>query len=133
MILERFSLECPILYLVNEDIFPSALVKGRSFFDFVARSDEDKVRTAMETIKGWGVNERGSPSDGGFGFNRFKIFLKGRNSRQEKFPHSIGLIGSLFDIFKIKKRPSNRCTALTTPTYTGRYCHNAVPCAPLPR
>lgn len=53
---------------------------GRSFFDFVSRSDEVRVRTAMETIKGWGVNERGHPSDGGFGFNKFRIVLRGKDS-----------------------------------------------------
>lgn len=69
-----------MLYISNDDIFSPQTVMDRSFFDFVSRSDEVRVRTAMETIKGWGVNERGHPSDGGFGFNKFRIVLRGKDS-----------------------------------------------------
>ncbi|MCQ8865484.1 hypothetical protein, partial [Escherichia coli] len=66
LILDRFSLHCTILHLTNADILPPA-AKGRPFYDFVAPQDEEKVRAAMDTVKGWGVNEQGHPSDGGFG------------------------------------------------------------------
>ncbi|KIK18622.1 hypothetical protein PISMIDRAFT_684071, partial [Pisolithus microcarpus 441] len=32
-------------------------------------------------VKAWGINERGQPSDGGFGFSRFTLLHKGRDSR----------------------------------------------------
>ncbi|KIK13530.1 hypothetical protein PISMIDRAFT_688600 [Pisolithus microcarpus 441] len=32
-------------------------------------------------VKAWGINERGQPSDGGFGFGRFTLLHKGRDSR----------------------------------------------------
>lgn len=51
----------------------------RSFFDFVAKKDEARVRTWIETVKTWGVNERGQPSDGGFGFAGFTLLAEGRN------------------------------------------------------
>lgn len=54
---------------------------GRSFFDFVLRKDEDLVRSWIDVIKGWGVNERGQPSDGGFGFGKFTVLVNGRDSR----------------------------------------------------
>ena len=53
---------------------------GRSFFDFVAQKDEDVVRSWIDVIKGWGVNERGQPSDGGFGFGKFALCKEGRDS-----------------------------------------------------
>jgi hypothetical protein len=53
---------------------------GRSFFDFVAQKDEDVVRSWIDVIKGWGVNERGQPSDGGFGFGKFLLCKEGRDS-----------------------------------------------------
>ena len=34
----------------------------------------------MGCVKGWGVNERGQPSDGGFGFGRFTLLTEGRDS-----------------------------------------------------
>ena len=34
----------------------------------------------MSCVKGWGVNERGQPSDGGFGFGRFTLLTEGRDS-----------------------------------------------------
>lgn len=54
---------------------------GRPFFDFVARKDEELVRSWIEAVKAWGVNERGQPSDGGFGYGKFHLFLPGRDSR----------------------------------------------------
>ncbi|THH11159.1 hypothetical protein EW145_g851 [Phellinidium pouzarii] len=81
LILDRFSMNCTVMHITNDDILPVSLTMGRSFYDFVTAADEDKVRSAMDTVKGWGVNERGHPSDGGFAFYRFKVLLKGRNSR----------------------------------------------------
>lgn len=82
LILDRFSMHCTIRHVTNADILPIGLAAvGRPFYDFVAPAEEEKVRAAMDTVKGWGVNERGHPSDGGFGFYRFRIVPKGRNSR----------------------------------------------------
>ena len=53
---------------------------GRPFFDFVAKRDESLVRSWIDAVKGWGVNERGQPSDGGFGFGKFRLFALGRDS-----------------------------------------------------
>lgn len=43
--------------------------------------DEEVVRNWIEVVKGWGVNERGQPSDGGFGFGKFAVCTDGRDSR----------------------------------------------------
>ena len=56
-------------------------VMGRSFFDFVSKRNEELVRSWITTVKGWGVNERGQPSDGGFGFGKFTLCINGRDSR----------------------------------------------------
>lgn len=68
------------MYISNDLLLSSATVMGRSFYDFVAKKDEDIVRSWIDVIKGWGVNERGQPSDGGFGFGRFQLFTEGRES-----------------------------------------------------
>lgn len=80
-ILDRFSLSCPIIYCSNDTFLPTTTVMGRSFFDFVAKKDEDLVRSWIDAVKGWGVNERGQPSDGGFGFGKFQLYRQGRDSR----------------------------------------------------
>ncbi|KZT11845.1 uncharacterized protein LAESUDRAFT_754395 [Laetiporus sulphureus 93-53] len=82
LFLDRFSLNCPILYCSNDSILQTTHVLGRSFFDFVMRSDEDLVRSWIDVIKSWGVNERGQPSDGGFGFGKFKVCVEGRDSSE---------------------------------------------------
>lgn len=56
-------------------------MKGRPFFDFVSARNEELVKTWIDMVKGWGVNERGQPSDGGFGFGKFALIAGGRNSR----------------------------------------------------
>ncbi|KAF5380708.1 hypothetical protein D9757_007018 [Collybiopsis confluens] len=78
-ILDRFSLHCSILYMSNDLMITANSVEGRSFFDFVSKHDESKVRTWIDTVKGWGVNERGQPSDGGFGFGKFNVLVEGRD------------------------------------------------------
>ncbi|EJC97769.1 uncharacterized protein FOMMEDRAFT_149572 [Fomitiporia mediterranea MF3/22] len=78
-VLDRFSTEVPIIYCTNDDIVPKPLVTGRSFYDFVAAGDEKRIRAAIDQVKTWGVNEEGSPSDGGYAFNRFHMHLKGRD------------------------------------------------------
>ncbi|KAH9947444.1 hypothetical protein B0H21DRAFT_334167 [Amylocystis lapponica] len=80
LILDRFSVNCGILYCSNDSLLSTTRAMGRSFFDFVLKKDEDLVRTWIEVIKGWGVNERGQPSDGGFGFGKFSICVQGRDS-----------------------------------------------------
>lgn len=81
LILDRFSVNCSILYCSNDSILSTTRVMGRSFWDFVSRKDEDLVRSWIDVIKGWGVNERGQPSDGGFGFGKFSLCVEGRDSR----------------------------------------------------
>lgn len=81
LILERFSLNCPVLYCSNDSILSTTNVMGRSFWDFVSKKDEELVRSWIDVIKGWGVNERGQPSDGGFGFGKFSLCVGGRDSR----------------------------------------------------
>ncbi|KAI0631978.1 hypothetical protein C8Q77DRAFT_1218539 [Trametes polyzona] len=86
LILDRFSVNCGILYCSNDSLLSTTTCMGRSFFDFVARKDEDLVRSWIDVIKGWGVNERGQPSDGGFGFGKFTVLVNGRDSRCVRVP-----------------------------------------------
>lgn len=81
LILDRFSLNCGILYCSNDSLISTTTCMGRSFFDFVSRKDEELVRSWIDVIKSWGVNERGQPSDGGFGFGKFTLIVRGRDSR----------------------------------------------------
>ncbi|KAI0821976.1 hypothetical protein BC628DRAFT_710331 [Trametes gibbosa] len=80
LILDRFSVNCGILYCSNDSLLATTTCMGRSFFDFVSRREEDLVRSWIDVIKGWGVNERGQPSDGGFGFGKFTVLVRGRDS-----------------------------------------------------
>ncbi|KAI8994157.1 hypothetical protein BD414DRAFT_411616 [Trametes punicea] len=80
LILDRFSVNCGILYCANDSLLATTTCMGRSFFDFVARRDEELVRSWIDVIKSWGVNERGQPSDGGFGFGKFTVLVNGRDS-----------------------------------------------------
>ncbi|KAJ3800891.1 hypothetical protein GGU11DRAFT_334761 [Lentinula aff. detonsa] len=79
-ILDRFSLRCPIQYCSNSLLITANNIEDRSFFDFVAIKDEPTLRSWIDTVKGWGVNERGQPSDGGFGFGKFTLLAEGRDS-----------------------------------------------------
>jgi hypothetical protein len=80
LILDRFSMSCPIIYCSNDSFLSTTEIMGRPFFDFVAKRDEALVRSWIDAVKGWGVNERGQPSDGGFGFGKFHLFPRGRDS-----------------------------------------------------
>ncbi|KDR82963.1 hypothetical protein GALMADRAFT_238670 [Galerina marginata CBS 339.88] len=80
MILDRFSMACPILYCSNDLLVASSDAIGRSFYDFVEKKDEEIVRDWITCVKGWGVNEKGQPSDGGFGFGKFSLLTEGRDS-----------------------------------------------------
>lgn len=81
LILDRFSLNCHIIYCTNDSLLSTNAILGRSFFDFVVKRDEELVRSWVDVVKGWGVNERGQPSDGGFGFGKFSAYPAGRDSR----------------------------------------------------
>ena len=81
LILNRFSLNCNVEYCSNDCVLPTTAIMGRPFYDFVAPREEDIVRSWIDTCKGWGVNERGQPSDGGFGFGKFTAYVLGRDSR----------------------------------------------------
>ncbi|KZT18610.1 hypothetical protein NEOLEDRAFT_1143198 [Neolentinus lepideus HHB14362 ss-1] len=80
LILDRFSMSCPVIYISNDSLIATTRAMGRSFFDFVAKKDEELVRSWIDVIKSWGVNERGQPSDGGFGFGKFTCYTPGRDS-----------------------------------------------------
>lgn len=79
-ILNRFSVNCTIEYCTNNFFLNTVDAIGRPFFDFVAKKDEAMVRAWVDCVKSWGVNERGQPSDGGFGFGRFTLIPEGRDS-----------------------------------------------------
>ena len=81
LILNRFTLNCNIEYCSNECVLSTTAIMGRPFYDFVAPHDEALVRSWIDTCKGWGVNESGQPSDGGFGFGKFRAYVPGRDSR----------------------------------------------------
>ncbi|KAH9931642.1 uncharacterized protein BXZ73DRAFT_77666 [Epithele typhae] len=86
LILDRFSVNCTILYCSNDSLLPTTTCMGRSFFDFVSVKDEPLVRSWIDVIKSWGVNERGQPSDGGFGFGKFSLIVHGRDSSRPPDP-----------------------------------------------
>src|ERR1700683_1275291 len=73
LILDRFTINCTIIYCSNDNLVSTTDAIGRPFFDFVSERNEELVRTWVDMVKGWGVNERGQPSDGGFGFGRFTL------------------------------------------------------------
>jgi len=79
-ILNRFTVNATILYCSNDLLISTTDAIGRSFYDFVTEKDEDKVRSWIQCVKGWGVNEKGQPSDGGFGFGRFNLLSESRDS-----------------------------------------------------
>ncbi|KIM54816.1 hypothetical protein SCLCIDRAFT_1221629 [Scleroderma citrinum Foug A] len=84
LILDRFSIHCPIQYCSNDLFVETTTVMGRSFYDFVLPKNEHQVREWIDVIKAWGVNERGQPSNGGFGYGKFTLLPKGRDSRGER-------------------------------------------------
>ncbi|KIK96447.1 hypothetical protein PAXRUDRAFT_308222 [Paxillus rubicundulus Ve08.2h10] len=86
LILDRFSIHCPIQYCSNDHLLSTTTVMGRSFFDFVAPRCDAIVRSWIDVIKAWGVNERGQPSEGGFGYGKFILLPKGRDSRNDRIP-----------------------------------------------
>ncbi|KAK0487739.1 hypothetical protein IW261DRAFT_637044 [Armillaria novae-zelandiae] len=88
LILNRFSLRCTIQYCSNDLLIESTEAIGRSFFDYVARKDEAIVTSWIDVIKTWGVNERGQPSDGGFGFGKFALLTEARESEPRQEPPS---------------------------------------------
>ncbi|KAK0464197.1 uncharacterized protein EV420DRAFT_1627294 [Desarmillaria tabescens] len=75
---------CTIQYCSNDLLIESTEAIGRSFFDYVARKDEAIVTSWIDVIKTWGVNERGQPSDGGFGFGKFALLTEARESEHHK-------------------------------------------------
>jgi len=80
LILDRFTIHCTIIYCSNDNIISTSDVTGRSLYDFVSEGNVELVRTWVDLVKGWGVNERGQPTYGGFGFGRFTLCPKGRDS-----------------------------------------------------
>lgn len=80
LILDRFTINCTIIYCSNDTLLSTTDVMGRSLYDFVSEGNVELVRTWVDMVKGWGVNERGQPSDGGFAFGRFTLCPKGRDS-----------------------------------------------------
>ncbi|KAH7909240.1 hypothetical protein BJ138DRAFT_1155777 [Hygrophoropsis aurantiaca] len=82
LILDRFSIHCTVIYCSNDLLLSTTSIMGRSFYDFVTKRSEDTVRSWIDIIKAWGVNERGQPSDGGFGFGKFSLCTAGRDSSE---------------------------------------------------
>ncbi|KAJ7741361.1 hypothetical protein B0H16DRAFT_1565525 [Mycena metata] len=83
LVLDRFSINCTITHYSNHQLIAPAAATPpcpRPFFDFVAREDEAVVRSWLAAIKTCGVNERGHPSSGGFGYGRFLLCTEGRDS-----------------------------------------------------
>ncbi|KAG7088093.1 hypothetical protein E1B28_012119 [Marasmius oreades] len=91
LILNRFSRHCMIMYCSNDHLIYAPgrinVWEQRSFFDFIATKDEDRVRSWIDVVKSWGVNERGQPSDGGFGFGKFGLVSGGRSLPSSNSPH----------------------------------------------
>ncbi|KAJ7845369.1 hypothetical protein B0H14DRAFT_2774393 [Mycena olivaceomarginata] len=88
LILDRFSVNCTVTYYSNHQLISSAAATKRRFFDFVARQDEAVVRSWLLVIKTCGVNERGHPSSGGFGYGRFLLCTDGRDSSASEPPQA---------------------------------------------
>ncbi|KAH7925569.1 hypothetical protein BV22DRAFT_1033841 [Leucogyrophana mollusca] len=86
LILDRFSIHCTVIYCSNDLLLSTTSIMGRSFYDFVTRRSEEIVRSWIDIIKAWGVNERGQPSDGGFGFGKFTLCPQGRDSSERPVP-----------------------------------------------
>ncbi|KAJ7439237.1 hypothetical protein FB451DRAFT_1302713 [Mycena latifolia] len=86
LILDRFSVNCTVTYYSNHQLVSPAAATPRTFFDFVAREDEAVVRSWLEAIKTCGVNDRGHPSSGGFGYGRFLLCTEGRDSTASERP-----------------------------------------------
>lgn len=80
LILDRFTERSTVVYCSNDSIVKTLNIMGRTFYDFVVPKDEDRVKDWIVTVKGWGVNERGQPSNGGFGFGKFTMCVEGRDS-----------------------------------------------------
>lgn len=80
VILDRFAFHGVITCVFNDMLLHTTDLKNRSFFDFVSEEWEKDVRNSIEMVKGWGVNDRGQPSDGGFGYGGFALCLQGRDS-----------------------------------------------------
>ncbi|KAI3621358.1 potassium voltage-dependent transporter [Moniliophthora roreri] len=70
LILNRFSRECTIMYCSNDHLIDPP-------------DKDEQVKQWIDTVKSWGVNERGQPSDGGFGFGRFGLVRRGKATKKE--------------------------------------------------
>ncbi|PPQ72956.1 hypothetical protein CVT26_014530 [Gymnopilus dilepis] len=81
-ILNRFSMDCHILYCSNNLLIQASDSIGHSFYDYVDKKDEQIVRNWIDLVKSWGVNEKGQPSDGGFGFGKFCLLTEPRDSTE---------------------------------------------------
>ncbi|KAJ7160119.1 hypothetical protein C8R46DRAFT_1285525 [Mycena filopes] len=86
LVLDRFSLNCTVTHYTNHRLIAAAATGRRPFFDFVAREDEAVVRSWLAAIKTCGVNDRGHPSSGGFGYGRFLLCAEGRDSMASEPP-----------------------------------------------
>ncbi|KAJ6504687.1 hypothetical protein C8R47DRAFT_1103228 [Mycena vitilis] len=86
LILDRFSVNCTVTYYSNHQLIVPGAATTRRFFDFIAPEDEAVVRSWLAAIKTCGVNERGHPSSGGFGYGRFLLCVEGRDSTASEPP-----------------------------------------------
>ncbi|KAH8104614.1 hypothetical protein BXZ70DRAFT_598855 [Cristinia sonorae] len=124
LILDRFSERCGILYCANDSLLPTTKVMGRSFFDFVMAKDEAVVRNWIEVVKGWGVNERGQPSDGGFGFGKFAVCTEGRDSSLPP-PETVSAKGRDKHGSRARDRPSHPSYGHHSRSHGGRDTHSS--------
>ncbi|KAG6370565.1 hypothetical protein JVT61DRAFT_11360 [Boletus reticuloceps] len=126
LILDRFSIHCPVQYCSNDHLLSTTTVMGRSFFDFVAPRSDKIVRSWIDVIKEWGVNERGQPSDGGFGYGKFLLHPKGRDSRTDRMPDA-ALPSRRRDLTAVTSRSHGRSSAPTAHASSARSRTPALP------
>ncbi|PPR07924.1 hypothetical protein CVT24_000904 [Panaeolus cyanescens] len=88
-ILDRFSRASTVMYCSNDLLISDTTTAiGKPFYDFVAKKDEVRVREWVDLVKSWGVNEKGQPSDGGFGFGKFLLRVEARDS-SDRMPEPV--------------------------------------------
>ncbi|KAH7885455.1 hypothetical protein F5I97DRAFT_1937653 [Phlebopus sp. FC_14] len=121
LILDRFSIHCPVQYCSNDHLLSTTAAMGRSFFDFVHPRNDEIVRSWIDVIKVWGVNERGQPSDGGFGFGKFGLLPKGRDSRNDRVPEPPSG----------RRRDTTKSRSARSPLHTSPSCRPRLHASPL--
>ncbi|KAJ3836803.1 hypothetical protein F5878DRAFT_624252 [Lentinula raphanica] len=89
LILNRFSTHAPIESHSNNLFITATNIDHRSFFDFVAERDEKLVLDLIDTIKTYGVDDQGQPSDSYFCYGTFTLLTEGRSLLSRRQSRSI--------------------------------------------